>query len=93
MPEVSVPERRPRTAQQYALDWLRAAIVSGELRPGERVAQEIVAERIDISVAPVRCPMSRRRASVASWKASRDGAMDAASGRNSCDGSSTANAL
>jgi DNA-binding GntR family transcriptional regulator len=42
------------TAQQHAVDWLRRAIVSGELRPGQRVNQEDVAERVGLSVAPVR---------------------------------------
>ena len=42
------------TAQQYAVDWLRRAIVGGDLRPGDRVTQEDVAERIGVSVAPVR---------------------------------------
>ena len=42
------------TAQQHALDWLRRAIVTGELRPRQRVNQEDVAERIGLSVAPVR---------------------------------------
>jgi DNA-binding GntR family transcriptional regulator len=42
------------TAQQHALDWLRRAIVKGELRPRQRVNQEDVAERIGLSVAPVR---------------------------------------
>jgi DNA-binding GntR family transcriptional regulator len=42
------------TAQQHALDWLRRAIVSGALRPRQRVNQEDVAERIGLSVAPVR---------------------------------------
>jgi DNA-binding GntR family transcriptional regulator len=42
------------TAQQHALEWLRRAIVSGELRPRQRVNQEDVAERIGLSVAPVR---------------------------------------
>jgi DNA-binding GntR family transcriptional regulator len=44
----------PGTTQQHALDWLRRAILSGELRPGGRVPQEDVAERMGISVAPVR---------------------------------------
>jgi DNA-binding GntR family transcriptional regulator len=42
------------TAQQHAVDWLRRAIVAGELRPGQRVNQEDVAERVGLSVAPVR---------------------------------------
>ncbi|MEO8690044.1 MAG: GntR family transcriptional regulator [Solirubrobacteraceae bacterium] len=45
---------RPGTTQQHAVDWLRRAIVGGELRPGQRVAQEDIAERIGVSVAPVR---------------------------------------
>lgn len=46
--------RGPQTTPQHALEWLRAAIVAGDLRPGQRIAQEDVAERIGISVAPVR---------------------------------------
>jgi DNA-binding GntR family transcriptional regulator len=42
------------TAQQHAVDWLRRAIVVGELRPGQRVIQEDVAEQIGLSLAPVR---------------------------------------
>ncbi|HEX4691841.1 MAG TPA: GntR family transcriptional regulator [Solirubrobacteraceae bacterium] len=42
------------TAQQHALDWLRRAIVTGDLRPRQRVNQEDVAERMGLSVAPVR---------------------------------------
>lgn len=44
----------PDTAQQHAVDWLRRAIVAGELRPGQRVLQEDVADEIGISLAPVR---------------------------------------
>jgi DNA-binding GntR family transcriptional regulator len=44
----------PGTIQQHALDGLRRAIVDGELRPGQRVNQEDVAERMGVSVAPVR---------------------------------------
>jgi DNA-binding GntR family transcriptional regulator len=44
----------PQTTQQHAVDWLRHAIVTRALRPGERVAQEDVAERIGASVVPVR---------------------------------------
>lgn len=42
------------TTHQVALQWLRRAIVEGELRAGERVRQEDVAERIGVSVVPVR---------------------------------------
>lgn len=44
----------PTTTPQHALDELRRAIVAGELRPGQRVAQEEVADRLGISIAPVR---------------------------------------
>jgi DNA-binding GntR family transcriptional regulator len=44
----------PQTTQQHALDGLRRAIVAGALRPGQRVAQEEVAQGLGVSVAPVR---------------------------------------
>jgi DNA-binding GntR family transcriptional regulator len=44
----------PGTTAQHALDHLRAQIVSGALVPGERIGQEGVAERLGVSVAPVR---------------------------------------
>ena len=44
----------PGTTAQHALTHLRGAIVSGGLVPGERIGQEGVAERLGISVAPVR---------------------------------------
>jgi DNA-binding GntR family transcriptional regulator len=44
----------PGTATQHALQWLRRAIVAGELKPGQRVLQEDVAERLGVSIAPVR---------------------------------------
>jgi DNA-binding GntR family transcriptional regulator len=44
----------PDTTQQHAVDWLRRAIVSGELKPGERIPQEEIAERIGVSLIPVR---------------------------------------
>ncbi len=44
----------PATAQQHAVDSLRAMIVAGELRPGQRVNQDHIAELIGLSVAPLR---------------------------------------
>lgn len=45
---------RPGTTAQHALDWLRAAIIDGELKPGGRIRQDEVAERIGVSIGPVR---------------------------------------
>jgi DNA-binding GntR family transcriptional regulator len=45
---------RAATTAQHALESLRRAIVAGELRPGERVRQDEVAERLGVSLAPVR---------------------------------------
>ena len=42
------------TAQQVAVAWLRRAIASGDLRPGDRVGQDAVATRIGVSLIPVR---------------------------------------
>jgi DNA-binding GntR family transcriptional regulator len=42
------------TAPQFALQELRRMIVSGQLRPGERVTQEDVAAEVGLSLAPVR---------------------------------------
>src|SRR5271154_2765627 len=44
----------PDTAQQHAVASLRSMIVSGSLRPGQRVNQDQVAESVGLSVAPVR---------------------------------------
>lgn len=45
---------RPATTTQHALEWLRDAIIGGDLSPGSRIRQEDVAERIGISIGPVR---------------------------------------
>jgi DNA-binding GntR family transcriptional regulator len=42
------------TAQQHATEGLRALIVRGELRPGQRVNQEDLAAQLGLSVATVR---------------------------------------
>jgi DNA-binding GntR family transcriptional regulator len=42
------------TTQEHAVIGLRRAILGGELRPGERVPQEEIAERIGVSVVPLR---------------------------------------
>ena len=44
----------PGTTTQHALDELRRSIVQGRYRPGQRVLQEEIAERLGTSLAPVR---------------------------------------
>ena len=44
----------PGTTTQHTLDELRRAIVAGQYRPGDRVRQEDIAERLGVSLAPVR---------------------------------------
>jgi DNA-binding GntR family transcriptional regulator len=46
--------RRPPTAQEAVLGELRRAIVTGELRPGEQVLQDALAERFGVSRVPLR---------------------------------------
>ena len=50
-PSASAP---PGTTAQHALERLRHAILAGELLPGQRVRQDEVAERLGVSLAPVR---------------------------------------
>jgi DNA-binding GntR family transcriptional regulator len=51
---VTTSQTGPSTTAQHSLAGLRHAIISGRLRPGERVRQEEVAEQLGVSVAPVR---------------------------------------
>jgi DNA-binding GntR family transcriptional regulator len=53
MAAVAAPSRRP-TAQHRAAETLRAAILEGELRPGQRVNQEAWAARVGVSPIPLR---------------------------------------
>jgi DNA-binding GntR family transcriptional regulator len=54
-PPLSVDDAAPpATTVAHALNGLRRAIVAGELSPGQRIAQEELAERLGVSVAPVR---------------------------------------
>ena len=43
-----------QSAQSKAVSWLRSAIVTGDLRPGQQVIQDRVAGETGLSVAPVR---------------------------------------
>lgn len=46
--------KRPQTAQEYVLGELRRAIVTGELRAGEQIRQDALAERLGTSRVPLR---------------------------------------
>lgn len=46
--------QRPATALESVLAEIRRQLVSGELRPGERVIQEALSERLQVSRVPVR---------------------------------------
>jgi DNA-binding GntR family transcriptional regulator len=46
--------RRPPTAQEAVLSELRRAILTGELRPGEQVRQDALAEQFGVSRVPLR---------------------------------------
>jgi DNA-binding GntR family transcriptional regulator len=46
--------QRPPTAQEAVLAALRRSIVTGELRPGEQVRQDALAERFGVSRVPLR---------------------------------------
>jgi DNA-binding GntR family transcriptional regulator len=48
------PPSGPSTIPQHALEGLQRAIVTGRLRPGQRVAQEEIAAQLGVSLAPVR---------------------------------------
>lgn len=47
-------ENRPRTAQAVALSDIRRQILTGVLRPGQRIIQDALAARLGISRVPVR---------------------------------------
>jgi DNA-binding GntR family transcriptional regulator len=44
----------PRTAQQAAAEYLRSAILAGDLAPGARLAQSEIAAALRLSITPVR---------------------------------------
>ena len=45
---------RPVSTHEVAVAWLREALMSGRLRPGDPIRQDVVAEEIGISAIPVR---------------------------------------
>src|SRR4051794_29496623 len=52
MQSITLPGRRSRAEELY--DHLRAAILSGELRPSERLVENTLAELASVSRTPVR---------------------------------------
>jgi DNA-binding GntR family transcriptional regulator len=46
--------RRPPTAQEFVLDELRRAILTGQMVPGEAIRQDALAERLGVSRVPLR---------------------------------------
>ncbi len=51
---ISPAYERPPTAQQAALKEIRRWILSGRLKPGDQVLQDVVASELRVSVVPVR---------------------------------------
>lgn len=54
MPMADQAASGPTTTTQHALEGVRRAIVSGRLRPGERIGQDELAQSLGVSIAPVR---------------------------------------
>src|SRR5437764_15018727 len=48
------PKGERKTKKDVLVEMLREAILSGELAPGDRLLQEELAERFDVSPTPVR---------------------------------------
>jgi DNA-binding GntR family transcriptional regulator len=45
---------RPPTVQEFVLEELRRAVVTGELKPGQPIRQEAIAENLGVSRVPLR---------------------------------------
>ena len=50
----SSPDVRFRTKQEYVYQWLRGAIMRGELAPGQRLVIDDIARRLEVSAIPIR---------------------------------------
>ncbi len=51
---MATPSQQRPTAPHRAAEALRAAILEGELQPGQRISQEAWAERVGVSMIPLR---------------------------------------
>ncbi len=54
-----IPSINKRSFDQQAADWIRGAMMSGDLAPGTRVTELALAERIGLSRSTVRAAMQR----------------------------------
>lgn len=52
--EIRAVPRQSRSLRQHVTETLRRAIVHGEIQPGERIIEEDLAERMEISRGPIR---------------------------------------
>jgi len=52
-PAAAPPARRPSLAEEVAV-YIRHLVLTGVLRPGERVDQEAISEALDVSRSPIR---------------------------------------
>ena len=50
---------RPGTAQDHATEWITHSIIAGEYGPGDHIPQEDIAQKIGISLIPVRESLRR----------------------------------
>jgi DNA-binding GntR family transcriptional regulator len=54
LPGVDAPRRPPGTLQEYVAVAINDAILAGRLRPGQRIAPEVLARELGVSHIPVR---------------------------------------
>jgi DNA-binding GntR family transcriptional regulator len=57
--EIRAVPRQSRSLRQHVTETLRRAIVHGEIQPGERIIEEDLAERMEISRGPIREALSQ----------------------------------
>ncbi|MFF4776665.1 GntR family transcriptional regulator [Microtetraspora fusca] len=51
---MDIEARPPQTTQQYVLEQLRRAILTGQLAPGSAIRQDALAEQLGVSRVPIR---------------------------------------